>query len=143
MFIGEYNHSIDSKGRLAIPAKFRHALSEGAVVTRGVDNCLVLYSKEQWREIAQKLAKLPQSQTKARAYARLQLAGAMDIDFDVQGRVTLPEYLRTFAGLKKQIVVAGLFDRLELWDYDKWNKYKTSTENESTEIAESLGELGI
>ena len=143
MFIGEYKHNLDSKGRLAIPVKFRSLLKKGAVVTRGLDNCLFLYPKEQWKEIAKKLANLPISQAKARAFSRLMLAGAMDVDFDNQGRITLPEYLRKFAGLGKKTVVAGLYDRLEIWDNNKWDKYKQGIESKSAEIAEALGDLGI
>ena len=143
MFIGEYKHSIDSKGRLAIPVKFRNLLKKGAVVTRGIDNCLFLYPKEQWHEIAKKLSNLPISQAKARAFSRLMLAGAMDVDFDNQGRITLPEYLRKYSGLKKKTIIAGLYDRLEIWDEDIWGKYKSGTEKESVQIAEALGELGI
>jgi MraZ protein len=143
MFIGEYNHSLDTKGRLAIPAKFRSMLKKGAVVTRGLDNCLFLYSKSEWEKIAQKLSQLPISQAKARAFSRLMLAGAMDVDFDSQGRIMLPEYLRKFAGLQKKTIVAGLYDRLEIWDEEAWDKYKEGTEKESAEIAEALGELGV
>lgn len=143
MFIGEYNHNLDTKGRLAIPAKFRSMLKKGAVVTRGIDNCLFLYSKTEWEKIAKKLAQLPISQAKARAFSRLMLAGAMDVGFDNQGRIMLPEYLRKFAGLKKKTIVAGLYDRLEIWDEQAWDKYKEGTEKESAEIAEALGELGV
>ncbi len=143
MFIGEYNHSIDSKGRLAIPAKFRSQLKGGAVVTRGLDNCLFLYPKKQWIELADKLSKLPISKSNTRAFSRLMLAGAMDVDFDNQGRIMIPEYLRKFSGLSKKAVVTGLYDRLEVWDETKWNKYKTSTEKKSNSIAEGLGELGV
>ncbi len=143
MFIGEYKHNLDTKGRLAVPVKFRNLLKKGAVVTRGLDNCLFLYPRDQWKEIAQKLANLPISQAKARAFSRLMLAGAMEVDFDNQGRITLPEYLRDFACLKRKAVVAGLYDRLEIWDETSWNKYKTGTEKESSEIAETLGELGV
>jgi len=143
MFIGEYKHNLDNKGRLAVPAKFRAILKSGAVVTRGLDNCLFLYPKEQWNIIAKKFASLPISQSKARAFSRLMLAGAMEVDFDSQGRITLPEYLRTFAGLKKKAIVAGLYDRLEIWDEVSWGKYKEGTEKESSDIAETLGELGV
>jgi len=143
MFIGEYKHNIDNKGRMAVPAKFRALLKGGAVVTRGLDNCLFLYPKKQWDTIARKLADLPISQAKARAFARLMLAGAMDVDFDNQGRINLPEYLRKFAGLKKKAVVAGLFDRLEIWDEINWNKFKAGAEKDSANIAETLGELGV
>ena len=143
MFIGEYNHNLDSKGRLAVPAKFRALLKGGAVVTRGLDNCLFLYPEKQWNVLAKKLSQLPISQSRARAFSRLMLAGAMDVDFDNQGRITLPEYLRRFAGLKKKIIIAGLYDRLEIWDEVIWHKYKMGTEKESGEIAEALGELGV
>lgn len=143
MFIGEYKHNLDDKGRMAVPSKFRKSLSGGAVVTRGLDNCLFLYPKKEWGEIAKKLSALPISQAKARAFARLMLAGAMDVQFDNQGRINLPEYLREFAGLKKKAVVAGLYDRLEIWDEANWDKFKISVEKDSANIAESLGELGV
>jgi len=143
MFIGEYKHNLDAKGRLAVPAKFRAMLKGGAVVTRGLDNCLFLYTKKEWTALAEKLAKLPISQANTRAFARLMLAGAMDTDFDNQGRIMLPEYLRKFSGLKKKVVIAGLYDRLEIWDEINWNKYKAGTEKKSTAIAEALGELGV
>ena len=143
MFIGEYQHNLDSKGRLAVPAKFRILLKGGAVVTRGLDNCLFLYPKKQWKELAGKLSELPISQAKARAFSRVMLAGAMDVDFDNQGRITLPEYLRDFAEVKKKVIIAGLYNRLEIWDSSKWNTYKTGAEKDSGDIAEALGELGV
>jgi len=143
MFIGEYQHNIDNKGRLAIPAKFRVVLKRGAVVTKGLDNCLFIYSKNEWQNLADKLSKLPINKSNTRAFARLMLAGAMGVEFDNQGRVMLPEYLRKFAGLKKKVVVAGLYSRLEIWDQANWDKYKSSTEKKSGEIAEALGELGV
>ncbi|MFP4514493.1 MAG: division/cell wall cluster transcriptional repressor MraZ [Parcubacteria group bacterium] len=143
MFIGEYKHSLDSKGRLAIPAKFRASLKKGAVVTKGLDNCLFLYSKEQWQKMAEKLASLPTSQAKARAFARHMIAGAMDVEFDSQGRITLPEYLRDFADLEKKTIIAGLYNHLEIWDEKAWDKYKKQAEKNSNDIAESLGDLGV
>ena len=143
MFIGEYAHSLDTKGRLAIPAKFRRALTRGAVVTRGLDNCLFLYTQEEWKKLVDKLSTLPVSQSQARAFARLMLAGAMDVKLDKQGRIILPEYLRRFAGLKKSTIIAGLFSRLEIWDEAKWEKYKQKTESKADEIAEQMGELGV
>lgn len=143
MFIGEYIHNLDSKGRLAVPVKFRALLKSGAVVTRGLDNCLFLYPKKQWSSLAKKLSQLPISQSKARAFSRMMLAGAMDVDIDNQGRITLPEYLRKFASLNKKAIIAGLYDRLEIWDEENWRKYKIGTERESNEIAETLGELGV
>lgn len=143
MFIGEYKHNLDDKGRLAIPAKFRNDLAKGAVVTRGLDNCLFLYTASEWEKLAEKLASLPISQSDSRAFARLMLAGAMDVSVDKQGRVVLPEYLRQFANFKKTVVVAGLYSRLELWDESVWEDYKSKTESESTQIAERMAELGI
>jgi len=143
MFIGEYNHTLDDKGRLAIPAKFRAILKKGAVVTKGLDNCLFLYTKEQWGKIAARFAALPISQAKSRAFARHLLAGAMDLEFDNQGRITLPEYLRQFSSLKKKVIITGLYNHLEIWNELAWNKYKTETEKNSNAIAEELGDLGI
>ncbi len=143
MFIGEYNHNLDEKGRLAIPAKFRAILKKGAVVTKGLDDCLFLYSKDQFETIAKKFASLPIGSAKARAFSRHMLAGAMDLEFDNQGRITLPEYLRNFSGLKKKIIVAGLYNHLEIWDEAAWNKYKKESEKNSNAIAEEMGDLGI
>ena len=143
MFIGEYSHTLDEKGRVAVPKKFRGALSKGAVVTRGLDACLFLYTKDEWKKLADKLASLPFAQANTRAFARLMLAGAMDVDVDSQGRIMIPEYLRTFAGLKKSIIVAGLYNRLELWDEASWKGYTKKNEAESATIAEQMGELGV
>jgi MraZ protein len=143
MFIGEYKHTIDEKGRLAIPVKFRKALSKGAVVTRGLDTSLFLFPKEEWGKLAEKLASLPLGQSNSRAFARLMLAGAMDVSLDKQGRVVLPEYLREYALLAKGVVVAGLYNRLEVWDEDKWTTYKKQVESDADAVAEKMGELGI
>jgi len=143
MFIGEYQHNIDQKGRLAVPAKFRAILTKGAVVTKGLDDCLSLYTKEEWGKLAPKLAGLPLAKANARAFARLMLAGAMDLEIDKQGRLLIPDYLRQYAGMKKKVVITGLYNRLEIWDEAKWNKYKQGTETKSSDIAEALGELGV
>ena len=143
MFIGEYHHSIDDKGRVALPSKFKKDLGRGAVVTRGLDNCLFIYTKAEWQKLAEKLANLPISQANTRAFARLMLAGAMNLSPDGQGRIVVPEYLRAYAGLKKNVVVAGLYSRLELWDESEWERYKASTEKTSGDIAEKLAELGV
>ncbi|MFH1866524.1 MAG: division/cell wall cluster transcriptional repressor MraZ [Patescibacteria group bacterium] len=143
MFIGEYQHSIDNKGRLQVPAKLRRELGQGAVVTRGIDNCLFLYSKQAWLKLADKLSKLPIGKASTRALARLMLAGAMDVEIDNQGRMLVPDYLRHYAKLKKSVVVAGLYSRLEIWDQANWTQYKKGTEKTSASIAESLGDLGV
>lgn len=143
MFIGEYNHSLDQKGRLAIPVKFRSEFKNGAVVTKGLDNCLFLFTKNAWNELADKLSKLPISQSKSRAFARMMLAGAMDVKLDKQGRIMLPDYLRKYGSLSKKNVIAGVFNRLEIWNEKTWDVYKQSVEKESTQIANELGDLGI
>ena len=143
MFIGEYTHNLDNKARIAIPAKFRDKLSGGVIITRGLDQCLFVYSKNEWEILAQKLTKLPLSQANSRAFVRLMLAGAMDSILDSQGRILVPDYLRSYARLKKQVIIAGLYNRIEIWDVDIWKEYKAKTEGSSDEIAEKLGELGI
>lgn len=140
MFLGEYNHNMDQKGRLAVPVKFRSGLSSGAVVTRGLDECLFLYTKEEWEIIAKKIASLPVSQKNSRAYSRLMLAGAMEVEIDKQGRIILPEYLRKYASLSKGVIMAGLYNRIEIWEESKWESYKQETEKQSESIAEKLGE---
>jgi MraZ protein len=143
MFIGEYEASIDEKGRVAVPAKFRAALKGKVVVTRGLDQSLFLYPTGEWKTMAEKLASLPISTANTRAFSRLMLAGAMDCELDKQGRITLPGYLQQFAGLAKRIIFAGLYNRVEIWSEDRWKAYKAETEKESTVIAEQLGSLGV
>ncbi len=143
MLLGEYNHNLDNKGRIAIPAKFREKLVSGAIITRGIDNCLFVFAMNEWESLAQKLVALPLAQANSRAFVRLMLAGAMDVALDVQGRILIPDYLRKYAGLKKQAIVAGLYNRIEVWDAETWGNYKQKTEHASEEIAEKLGELGI
>lgn len=143
MLLGEYKHNLDSKSRLAIPAKFRSKLSAGAIITRGLDHCLFVFGIKEWENLAQKLISLPLAQANSRAFARLMLAGAMDAKLDAQGRILVPDYLREYAHLKKQVVVAGLYNRMEIWDSENWKQYKLKTEGASDEIAEKLSELGI
>lgn len=143
MFIGEYSHNLDEKGRITVPKKFHTDIVKGAVVTRGLDHCLFLYTKEEWIKLAEKLANLPFAQANTRAFSRLMLAGAMDVELDKQGRIIIPEYLRDFAHIKKNVVIAGLYNRLELWDADEWKKYTQKNEEESNEIAEQMGLLGV
>jgi MraZ protein len=143
MFIGEFQHNLDAKGRMAMPAKFRQKLTGGAIITRGLDHCLFVFANKDWEILAQKLIALPLAQANSRAFARLMLAGAVDVEADKQGRILIPDYLREFADLKKQIVVAGLYNRIEIWDSENWKQYKSKTESQSDEIAEKLGELGI
>lgn len=143
MLLGEYRHNLDNKGRIAVPAKFKERLAPGAIITRGLDNCLFVFASKEWDALAQKLVALPLAQANSRAFVRLMLAGAVDVDLDNQGRILIPDYLRQYADLKKSVVIAGLYNRVEVWDAGTWADYKKKTEGASEEIAEKLGELGI
>ncbi len=143
MFIGEYKYNLDEKNRLAIPSKFRQQFSDGLVITKGLDNCLFIYTAKEWQKLVDKLTNLPISQAKSRAFSRMMLAGAMDVMLDKQGRVVLPDYLKEFASLNKQIVIAGLYNRLEVWDDKLWARYQRVADKDSNNIAESLIDLGI
>mgnify|MGYP002387299369 FL=1 len=143
MFIGEYQHSVDEKKRLAVPSKFRAELKNKVVVTRGLDSCLFVYTLKAWEELAGKLGTLPVGESGTRSFTRLMLAGAVDVDVDKQGRILIPDYLKSYAGLTRNVVIAGLYNRLEIWDEKKWNEYKKKAEKNSDEIAEQLGKLGV
>lgn len=143
MFIGEYLHNLDNKKRLAIPSKFRKGLGEKSVLTRGLDNCLFLYPVSEWQKFSEKLGQLSMGQASTRSFARLMLAGASETEFDNLGRILIPEHLKNYAGLKKKIVVAGVLNRLEIWDEARWNGYKEEIEKNTDAIAEKLGELGL
>ncbi|OGZ00487.1 MAG: cell division/cell wall cluster transcriptional repressor MraZ [Candidatus Liptonbacteria bacterium RIFCSPLOWO2_01_FULL_53_13] len=143
MLLGEYHHNLDTKGRMALPAKFRDKISAGAIITRGLDRCLFVFAPAEWQVLAEKLIALPLAQANSRAFVRLMLAGASDVELDAQGRILIPDYLRKYAGLKKEVVVAGLYNRAEVWDKEEWARYKEKTEGASDEIAEKLSELGI
>jgi len=143
VFIGEYQHNVDPKKRLSLPSKFRVELGKKVVVTRGLDKCLFVYPMKVWEEIAGKLGSMPVGESTTRSFIRLMLAGATDVDIDGQGRVLIPDYLKSYAGLHKNVTVAGLYNRLEIWDETKWNLYKTKAEKNTDEIAEQLGKLGV
>ena len=143
VFIGEYLHTMDQKGRCAIPAKFRVVLAAGCVVTRGLDNSLVLYSVTEWAKMAKKLSKLPFSSRDARAFSRLMLAGAMDLELDKQGRILIPSYLRDYAGLSSEVIITGAYNRLEIWAKDKWEEYRSESEDKAVSIADELQDKDI
>ncbi len=143
MFVGEYRHLIDQKGRLAIPVKFRAKLAEGCVITRGLDSSLFIYTQKEWQKLADKLSQLPIGQAKARSFVRLMFSGAVDLELDKQGRIIIPAYLRDYAGVKTDVVICGLYSRIEIWDRKKWDEYKQESEKEATDIAEHLGDLGV
>lgn len=143
MFIGEFSYKIDSKKRLAVPSKFRDELNGKAVVTRGLDGCLFLYKIDEWQALAEKISNLPLAQSDARSFARVMLAGAMEVELDSSGRILIPDYLKKYADLNKEVVIAGVYNRMEIWDKKKWDDYKSTTEEEVGDIAERLKELGV
>ena len=143
MLIGEYKHTIDNKKRLAIPAKFRKDLGEKAVITKGFENCLVIYILDEWQKHAQKLENLPTSQSDARNLARMILSGASDVELDKLGRILIPDYLKNYASLKKNVTLLGLSNKIEIWDTEKWEEHRKKTESSAGDIAERLKELGI
>jgi MraZ protein len=143
MFIGEHRHNMDEKGRLQVPVKWRSKLAEGAVLTKGFDGSLKCYPLAVWQGIAERLAALPQSQPEARAYVRQTLAGAVDVELDKLGRMVLPQYLRQYAGLAKQTVLAGLHDHFEIWQDQSWNDYVSGAAIDDPAYAQVLKDMGI
>ncbi len=143
MFIGKYTYSIDEKKRLAVPVKFRQLLKKKAVITRGLDKCLFLYSAKEWGSLAKKISQLPLAQADARSFSRLMLGGAMEVTLDSLGRILIPDYLKTYAGLKKKIIFLGLFDRVEIWDEEEFQKSEKKTEMAAGDISERLKDLGV
>jgi len=143
MFIGEYQYSLDLKRRLAIPSKFRSIFKGKAVITKGLDGCLFVYPVQVWKKMAEKLGTFPLGEKKTRQFVRFILAGAQEAEIDKQGRVLVPQYLGKFAKLKKQVVVVGLYDRLEVWDKTTWEKSIQKAEKEKDKTAEELGKSGI
>lgn len=143
MLVGEYYYAIDSKGRIAIPPKFREHLGKEVVVARGLERCLWVYPRKEWEVWAEKLMKLPLAQANTRAFVRLMMAGAHHVEIDGQGRILVPETLRKYAFQGKQVAIIGLYNRIEMWDADAWRRYQERTEQESGDIAEKLGSLGL
>ena len=145
MFMGEYHHSIDEKGRLIIPSKFRTELGESFVITRGLENCLFVYSLIQWNKIVDNLKKLPFTKKDARNFTRFFLSGATVCELDKQGRANIPSSLTDFAGLAKDCIVIGVNDRLEIWSEDKWNDFFNENSDKLSDIAENLftGDIDI
>ncbi len=143
MFIGEYNYSIDEKKRLAVPVKFRSLIGKKAVITKGLDQCLFIFSTKEWKTLSEKISKLPLTQSDARGFTRLMLGGAMEVSIDSMGRILIPDYLKKYAGFKKKVSLIGVLNRIEIWGEESWDKYKNKTEKEGDNIAERLKELGI
>lgn len=143
MLIGQYRHTIDAKKRLALPAKFRGELGLNVVVTKGVENCLVVYTEKEWEIMSAKLGNLPISEGAARSFTRHLLANAMEVSLDKLGRILIPDYLKKYASLEKNVIVCGLSNRLEIWDEKKWDDYSKDAEKGVEEIVSKLGPLGI
>lgn len=143
MFIGEYRHSLDSKNRLIMPAKFRDELGQTFVMTKGLDNCLFIYSAEEWKIIENKLKSLPMTNKDARAFVRFFFAGATECEIDKQGRVLIPSNLKEFAKIDKDVVIIGVSTRLEIWSVDEWNKFNNDANISYEDVAEKMSQLGI
>ena len=138
MFMGEYHHSIDEKGRLIIPSKFRCELGESFIVTRGLDGCLFIYSLTVWNKLTENLKKLPFTKQNARYFNRFLLSGATEIQLDKQGRINIPSQLIDFATIEKECVIIGMNDRLEIWSKEKWNNFLSENNDNLSAIAEDL-----
>ncbi|HCC59973.1 MAG: cell division/cell wall cluster transcriptional repressor MraZ [Candidatus Staskawiczbacteria bacterium RIFOXYC1_FULL_37_43] len=143
MLIGQYEHTIDSKKRLALPAKFRGELGDKVIVTRWMEGCLAVFTEKEWKIVSDKIVNLTMTQAEARSFTRMMLAGAMEISLDKLGRILVPDYLKEYADLKKNVVICGLSNRLEIWDSAKWETYKQKAEKGVDEIVSKLGGLGI
>lgn len=139
MFIGEYIHTIDHKRRLAIPSKFRKSLGEKAVVSQGLDSCLVVYPIDEWQKKAAKLENLPDSQVNARTFSRIILSAAAEVELDHLGRILVPDHLKKYASLRKSVAILGLSNKIEVWDEETWKEYKLKTEKAVGEFAQQLG----
>lgn len=142
MFIGEYNHALDSKNRIIIPSKFREALKEKVVLTKGLDGCLYAYPLNEWSILEQKLKNLPLTSKDARAFVRFIFSGANEMDIDKQGRILIPQNLLEYGKIQKDVVTIGVSNRIEIWSKEKWDEYNDSNIN-FEEIAEKMSELGI
>ena len=143
MLIGQYEYTIDNKKRLALPAKFRGELGDKVIITKGIEKCLVVYTEKEFKTVSDKISNLTISQAEARSFTRTMLAGAMEINLDKLGRVLIPDYLKKYAGLKKNVIVCGLSNRLEMWDSEEWQEYTKKAEKGVDQIVSKLGPLGI
>ena len=143
MFIGEYDHTLDNKGRITIPSKFREGLGDEFIITKGLDSCLFVYPKDEWKIFEDKLKTLPLTSKDARAFVRFFFAGASECNLDKQNRVLLPKNLRIHSELQKDAVIIGVSTRIEIWSKEKWNEYTEDETLSYENIAENMAELGI
>lgn len=143
MLMGEYAHALDEKGRIIIPARLREDLRDRFVITKGLDSCLFLYPLEEWSRIVDRLRSLPLTNANARAFTRLFLAGAQEVECDRQGRVTIMPRLRDFAGIQRNVVLIGVMNRVELWAEERWQAYQAASQDSIESVADTLGEFGF
>lgn len=143
MFMGEYNHTIDAKGRLIVPAKFREILGDNFIVTKGLDGCLFVYPNDEWTRFEEKLKSLPLTNKNARQFTRFFLAGAAACEVDKQGRILLPQVLREFASLEKDVVLVGVASRIEIWSRGRWDESMNTYDGDMDEVAENMESLGF
>src|SRR3989338_2412889 len=142
LLIGEYEHTLDEKKRISLPKTFRAALGRRVIMTRGLDNCLFVYSRSAWQRVAEKLQSLSIVDADTRGFNRFMLSGAAEVDVDTVGRVLIPDHQKAFAGLKKRVVFAGISDHVEVWDADRWQSYKKRIDRDAERMAKKLGEIG-
>lgn len=143
MFIGQYDHRLEEKGRLSVPKKFRSQLESGAVISQGLDGCLFLYPKQVWEQLVNKMSQLPLTKSDARSFMRSLSYAATEVELDKIGRILLPDYLKRFAQITENVVLAGALDRIEIWDKTNFEKYTNEINSRSSEIAEKLSDAGI
>ncbi len=143
MLIGEYLHTLDAKKRLSLPSKFRKEVGKKVVVTRGLDACLFMFPLSTWKTITEKLQTLPMGQADTRGIARFILAGAVETEVDTAGRILIPDFLKEFADLRSRVVLAGVSDRVEIWNDKTWEEYKRHIEKGADQMAQTLGDLGV
>jgi len=143
MFIGEYNHTLDPKNRVIMPSKFREKLGDSFVMTKGLDNCLFIYSSRDWSIVEDELKSLPMTNKDARAFVRFFFAGACECDLDKQGRMVIPNYLKEHANIDKELVIIGVSTRIEIWSKEEWNKFNNDANISYEDVAEKMSQLGI
>ena len=143
MFMGEYSHTIDAKGRIIVPARFRESLGDNFVITKGLDNCLFVYTSEDWLKFEEKLRTLPLTNKDARKFTRFFLAGAAEMEVDKQGRILIPSVLREFAALQKDVVCVGVGSSIEIWDRARWDDSISGYDDDMDEVAENMDSLGF
>ncbi len=143
MLLGEYSHNLDAKGRVSVPAKFREDLGHTFIVTKGLDNCLFAYSKEEWKTFEEKLKNLPLTNMNARNFIRFFFSGATECEIDKQGRINIPQNLREYASLSKDVYIIGVSTRVEIWNKEKWDNYTSPENMDLDEIASQMSNLGI